>query len=160
MIEEEYILKPVGVLHTPFNSRQDMPIQGRLFPETRGEAEINPKYAKALDDLEGFSHIILLYWFHKSGGYRLKVKPFLDDVERGLFSTRAPARPNQIGFCAVKLLGREDNILKISGVDMLDGTPLLDVKPYVSKIDSIENAKDGWMRGMMEGRRVSDSRFK
>ena len=106
--------------------------------------EIFPEYAEGLVDLEGFSHIYLLYQFHCSEGYQLKVTPFLDHVERGLFSTRYPCRPNQLGLSLVELVERRDNVLLIQGVDVLDGTPLLDIKPYVIEFDIRANTRNGW----------------
>ena len=103
-----------------------------------------PEFAEGLQDLEGFSHIILLYVFHQSDGYALRVKPFLDDQLRGLFSTRYPNRPNPIGLSIVRLLARRENILDIEGVDMLDGTPLLDIKPYVPEFDIYSDVRTGW----------------
>jgi len=98
-----------------------------------------------LQDIEGFSHIILLYWFHRSDGYRLVVKPFMDQVERGLFSIRYPARPNPIGISVVELVRREGNQLHVQGLDVLDGTPLLDIKPFVPRFDHRENTRVGWL---------------
>ena len=110
-----------------------------------GYVEIFPEFVQGLKDLEGFSHIILLYHFHLSKPFSLLVKPYLDDELRGVFATRAPSRPNPIGLSIVQLLSIEENILRIRDVDIVDGTPLLDIKPYVPKFDHRENAKIGWM---------------
>jgi tRNA-Thr(GGU) m(6)t(6)A37 methyltransferase TsaA len=160
--DELYTFRPIGIIHTAFMSPEGMPIQGALAQEARGWIEIFPKYADGLKDVEGFSHLILLYVFHRSQGYRLIAKPFLEEIPRGLFSIRAPRRPNPIGFTVVKLLGRKDNRLDIAGVDMIDGTPLLDIKPYISDIDAHMDTKNGWISGKMRGdggKRLSDGRF-
>ena len=157
-----FTFRPIGIIHTPFKHLTGMPIQGSLFPETRAWVEVFPEYAQGLRDVEGFSHLILLYVFHRSQGYRLVTKPFLEEISRGLFACRAPKRPNPIGFTVVRLLQRKDNRLDISGVDMLDGTPLLDIKPYISSIDAHVNTKSGWLSGKMRsdgGKKLSDNRF-
>lgn len=141
--------EPIGIIHTPFKQKQDVPIQPSRS-NARGEVEVFEKYEEGLEDLDGFSHIILIYYFHKSEGYSLKVKPFLDDRLRGLFATRAPRRPNQIGLSVVKLLGRKGNILFIEGIDVLEGTPLLDIKPYVPGFDTEENISIGWLKGKLK----------
>ncbi len=128
-------LKPIGVIHSPYLDGGQIPNQA--VPSTAsGQVEFFPEYAPGLQDVEGFSHLILLYVFHRSSGFDLRVKPFLDDRPRGLFATRYPARPNQIGMSVVRLESRQGNILQISGVDVLDGTPLLDIKPYLPDFDA------------------------
>lgn len=159
MTMDNVLVKPIGVIHTPYKTKEGIPIQGGLFPETRAQVEVYPEYSEGLSDLEGFSHIILVYLFDKSPGFDLKVKPFLDDEIRGVFATRAPRRPNPIGLTTVKLESVEVNILHVSGVDILDGTPLLDIKPYIPEIDSIPQAKTGWVESKMTGERLSDGRF-
>jgi len=139
----EFMMKPIGILHSPFTEKEGTPIQPTRS-QAVGKVEVYPEYADGLQDLEGFSHIILLYAFHCSSGYSLQVKPFLDDQLRGLFATRHPCRPNPIGLSIVRLLARHENILDIEGVDMLDGTPLLDIKPYVPEFDVRNNVKTGW----------------
>jgi tRNA-Thr(GGU) m(6)t(6)A37 methyltransferase TsaA len=140
----EFVMKPIGVIHSPFTDKTQTPIQPTRSTAS-GYAEVFPEFAEGLLDLEGFSHIILLYVFHQSDVYTLRVKPFLDDQLRGLFSTRYPCRPNPIGLSIVRLLARRENILDIDGVDMLDGTPLLDIKPYVPEFDNIySDARTGW----------------
>ena len=130
--------------------------------KTMGQVAVDPQYAEGLADIEGFSHLILIYAFHQSKGFQLKVKPFLDDHVRGLFATRAPRRPNPIGLSIVKLLQREGNILHVSHIDVVDGTPLLDIKPYVPAFDSPDATAIGWLDGKVEdSRRMrSDERFK
>jgi tRNA-Thr(GGU) m(6)t(6)A37 methyltransferase TsaA len=153
---------PIGTIRTPFQERQGMPIQGALFPENRGTVEIDQEYAEGLKDIEGFSHLILLYSFHKSNGYDLVARPFLDDQIHGIFTIRGPRRPNPIGMTVVRLIKREKNILHIAGVDMIDGTPLLDIKPYFPDVDAHPDAKTGWMGDKLNRigqHTVSDDRF-
>jgi tRNA (adenine37-N6)-methyltransferase len=139
----EFTLRPIGRIHTPFTEKQETPIQSSRSHAV-GCVQVDPEFADGLQDLEGFSHIILLYLFHLSSGYELLVKPFLDDVPHGLFATRYPRRPNPIGLSIVTLLARDGCELKIGGADMLDGTPLIDVKPYVPEFDHREVARIGW----------------
>jgi len=139
----ELVMKPIGILHSPFTDKNQTPIQSTRS-QVSGYVEVFPEFAEGLKDLEGFSHIILLYTFHQSDGYTLQVKPFLDDRLRGLFATRHPCRPNPIGLSIVRLLTRRGNILDVEGVDMLDGTPLLDIKPFVPEFDVRTNVKTGW----------------
>jgi tRNA (adenine37-N6)-methyltransferase len=139
----EFVMHPIGEIHTPFIDKRDTPIQPSRST-ARGQVEVYPAYVDGLRDLDGFSHILLLYVFHRSDDYALSVKPFLDDQERGLFATRYPARPNPIGLSIVRLLSIHDHILEIEGVDMLDDTPLLDIKPYVPDFDVRTDARTGW----------------
>jgi tRNA-Thr(GGU) m(6)t(6)A37 methyltransferase TsaA len=139
----EFIMKAIGVIHTPFTDKAQTPIQPTRSQAT-GRVEVYPGYAEGLQDLQGFSHIILLYAFHQSDGYTLRVRPFLDDRMRGLFATRHPCRPNPIGLSVVRLLARRENVLEIEGADMLDGTPLLDIKPFVPDFDVRVNVETGW----------------
>jgi len=136
---------PIGTIHTPFKDPKGAPIQPRRSGGSKGTIVIHDKFVDGLKDLDGFSHIVLLFYFHRSEGYKLRVIPFLDDVERGLFATRAPRRPNQIGLSVVQLERIEGNILHIKNVDMLDGTPLLDIKPYVHAFDNEESVRIGWL---------------
>lgn len=139
----QFVMHEIGVIHTPCTDKSQIPIQASRS-QVKGTVEIYPQYSEGLQDLEGFSHIILLYAFHESSGYSLIVKPFLDDRLHGLFATRYPCRPNPIGLSIVGLLERRDNILEIEGVDMLDGTPLLDIKPYVPEFDIRTGTRNGW----------------
>ncbi|MFW9903851.1 MAG: tRNA (N6-threonylcarbamoyladenosine(37)-N6)-methyltransferase TrmO [Candidatus Thorarchaeota archaeon] len=152
----------IGYIRTPFSERKGTPIQS-CYSKAEGYIEIFTEYIGGLDDLEEFSHLYLIYHFHQSKGVKLKVIPFLDKKERGVFSTRAPLRPNPIGISIVELLSinLSENILKIRGVDMLDSTPLLDIKPYVPLFDQ-RDAKTGWIsRSLQEiqEERTSDGRF-
>jgi tRNA-Thr(GGU) m(6)t(6)A37 methyltransferase TsaA len=139
----EVVMKPIGVIHTPFTDKAQTPIQPARS-SADGLVEVYPEFADGLQDIEGFSHIILLYVFHKSSSHTLRVKPFLDNQLRGLFATRYPARPNPIGLSVVRLISRRDNLLDVQGVDMLDGTPLLDIKPYVQEFDAWTETRAGW----------------
>jgi len=154
---------PIGKIHSPFRDLEDMPIQPAGAANVGGTVKLYREYLAGLRDLEGFSHLILLYHFHKSCGYDLEVVPFLDSESRGLFATRAPRRPNAIGFSVVRLERIEGSVLHILNVDILDGTPLLDIKPYVPEFDSPgEEVRTGWLEGV--GKNVdmhrSDARFK
>lgn len=151
----------IGTIHTPFKRKEGMPIQSTGSNGTRGTIKLKRQYVEGLLDLDKFSHIILVYYFHKSKGFKLQVTPFLDNKPHGLFATRAPKRPNAIGISVVKLLGIKDNILDIENVDILDGTPLLDIKPYISQFDIHETEKNGWINhktGYSDDIK-SDSRF-
>jgi len=142
--------QPIGVIHTPHTRTSDTPIQPSRAKGVRGTIELLAEYADGLDDLDGFSHIILLYHFHESSGYRLKVKPFLDSQVRGLFSTRAPWRPNPIGLSIVRLVEIAGCTLTVQDVDMLDRTPLLDIKPYVPEFDQHTDARLGWLESALK----------
>ena len=144
------LMHPIGIIHSPFVNKSEMPIQASRS-QAKGVVEIFPKYAEGLQDIEGLSHLFLLYVFHESLGYSLIVKPFLDDQLHGLFATRYPFRPNPIGLSVVQLLTRKDNMLEIEGVDMLDGTPVLDIKPYVPEFDRAGDAvTPEWIERLME----------
>lgn len=123
-----------------------MPIQA-AFSDAEGTVEVAPAYEAGLKDVEGFSHIVLIYWFHRSQGYRLQARPFLDQEERGVFAMRYPARPNPIGISVVELVAREGNRLRVRGIDVLDGTPLLDIKPFIPPFDHREGVRIGWLKG-------------
>lgn len=140
----EVIYRPIGVVYSPFKEPKNLPIQASASKGTNGTIELNPKYAEGLKDLEGFSHIILLYHFSLVKAGSLLVKPFLDDTFHGVFATRSPARPNAIGISTVRLIRIENNILYIQDIDILDGTPLLDIKPYIPKFDCRRTTKIGW----------------
>jgi len=143
---QHFILQPIGVIHTPFASPSEVPIQAARSAAV-GRVEVYPEYAAGLVDLDGFSHIILVYWFHRASDFSLTVQPFLDDQPHGLFATRYPARPNPIGLSVVELVAVEDCTLQVRGVDVLDGTPLLDIKPFVPQFDHREGARVGWLTG-------------
>ena len=142
---KEIKYKQIGVIHSPFKSVEGTPIQPTGAKGISGTIEIESDYSDGLKDIEGFSHIILLYHFHLSKDYSLKVKPFLDDNLHGVFSTKAPRRPNPIGMSVVKLVSVDDCVLHIEDVDIVDGTPLLDIKPYVPQFDAREAERLGWL---------------
>ncbi len=153
--------KPIGVIHTPFTQLSDMPIQPTGACGVEGEVRLDPAFTEGLKDLDGFSHIYLIYHFHKSADYELMVTPFLDSAQRGLFSTRAPRRPNSVGISVVRLQGITDNIINVLDIDVLDGTPLLDIKPFVPKFDGSRDAICGWIEGKADESESmrSDERF-
>ncbi len=156
-------IHPIGLIRTPHTDIRNMPIQPIAAQGIRGHIELLPQYAEGLSDLEGFSHITLLYHFHKIKGYKLKVTPFMDTCERGIFSCKAPKRPNAIGTSTVRLLRIEGNILHIEQVDMLDKTPLIDIKPFYPKYDNRKQVTIGWLEKnkdiLLEAMR-SDERFR
>jgi tRNA (adenine37-N6)-methyltransferase len=158
---EEFIYKSIGIIRSPFKSLNKMPIQPSGANGVKGIVEVESKYENGLKDLDGFSHIILIYHFHKSEGFSLQIVPFLDDKPRGLFATRAPKRPNPIGFSVVKLKEVKGNILKIENVDVLDRTPLLDIKPFVPDFDVYNNVQTGWLEKASKkvNDKKSDERF-
>jgi len=135
---------PIGVIHSPHTDPSRTPIQPAFATSVRGTVEVFPEYADGLTDVEGFSHLHLLYWLHRSGPAALRVVPFLDDVARGVFATRAPNRPNPIGLSVVRLVERRGAVLVVEDLDILDGTPLLDIKPYITRFDQREPTREGW----------------
>ena len=141
---DNVIYNPIGIIHSPYKVVKGMPIQPCGATGVKGSVEIKQEYVNGLKDIDGFSHIILIYHFHISKGYSLEIIPFLDDHPKGVFATRAPKRPNPIGLSIVKLIKVEDNILHIEDVDILDNTPLLDIKPYVSIFDAPDQTEVGW----------------
>ena len=157
------IINPIGIIHTPYREISKMPIQPAAAKGIRGFIELLPEYVEGLADLSGFSHIILLYYFHKICGYEITVKPFMDDAEHGIFSTRAPKRPNAIGLSTVKLIGIENNIIHFEQADMLDESPLIDIKPFFQKYDNRMKTKAGWLEKIKNRKSeelISDERFK
>jgi tRNA (adenine37-N6)-methyltransferase len=143
-MREGIVYKPIGVIRSRHMKADETPIQPVYAESCEGQAEVFPEFAAGLRDVEGFSHIYLAYHMHKAEQARLIVKPFLQDVERRVFATRAPCRPNPIGLRVVMLMHREGTALYLDGVDVLDGTPLLDIKPYTSRFDHVENIRNGW----------------
>jgi len=159
---QEIQYRPIGIIHSPFKRPHGVPIQPKAAKRVKGTVELFDEFKEGLAGLDGFSHIILIYHFHLSEGYTLKVKPFLDDTRRGLFATRAPRRPNPIGISVVPLVSVDGATLHVTNVDIIDGTPLLDIKPYVPEFDRKADIRVGWLTG--KSRRVkdtfSDDRFK
>lgn len=136
--------RPIGIIHSGHNDPNHGPIQPCYADGCTGTVEVFEEFAEGLQDIEGYSHIYLLYHLNRSQPGSLLVKPFLQDIEHGIFSTRAPGRPNPIGMSLVRLLSREGNLLHIANIDTLDGTPLLDIKPYSRRIDCVIGTRDGW----------------
>lgn len=141
-----YEIQPIGVIHSPFKTKEACPIQGTINPEVKGRVEIFPENAPGLKDIDSFSHIILLYIFDRSSDVQLVRLPFLDDTPHGVFASRHPCRPNGIGLSIVKLDELNGNVIDVSGIDVLDGTPLIDLKPYVPRFDHIDGATNGWVK--------------
>jgi tRNA-Thr(GGU) m(6)t(6)A37 methyltransferase TsaA len=157
----EITYRPIGIIHSPFNEPNGMPIQPSGAEGAEGWVELFPEFAPGLKDVDGFSHLVLLYHFHLSEGYALEVVPFMDDTLRGVFATRAPKRPNPIGLSVVRLVGIQGSRLHVKDLDIVDGTPLLDIKPFVSEIDNRETTASGWLSDKAKGFRTkrSDERF-
>ena len=152
---------PIGVIQSPFKELIGMPIQPSGAAGIRGKLIINPELELGLQDLEGFSHLILIYHFHRSSDYSLVIEPFLDGNPHGIFATRAPRRPNAIGLSVVRLIKVQANILEVENLDILNGTPLLDIKPFIPDFDQPESARVGWLEGKADSVRgkKSDDRF-
>ncbi len=140
----EIPFRPIGTIYTGHLRAEATPIQSVYARGCQGRVELLPEYAEGLSDLDGFSNLYLLYFFHEIREVRLKTMPYLQDVERGIFATRAPCRPNAIGLSIVDFLYRKDNVLYVDGADMLNGTPLLDIKPYTARFDCILKTRNGW----------------
>ena len=159
---ERLTLEPVGIIRSEHRHHAQTPIQPVCAEGSPGRVEVFPQFAEALDDVEGFSHLHLIYWLHRAGEVvssvagpsPLKVVPYLDDVPRGVFATRTPVRPNPIGLSLVRLVERRGNVLVVEDLDVLDGTPLLDIKPYVEKFDLRVGTRGGWTD------QVSDTTFR
>jgi tRNA-Thr(GGU) m(6)t(6)A37 methyltransferase TsaA len=153
--------RPIGLISTPFTAPEGTPIQSKAAEGVAGSIKIFPEFGLGLQDLAGFSHIFLLYHFHRCEGFSLLVKPFLDKQQRGVFATRAPARPNPIGLSLVRLEKIEADTLHVLDVDMLDGTPLLDIKPFVPEFDARDGARIGWLASKVNKFKVArdDGRF-
>ena len=141
-------LKPIGIIHSPYQAGQ-APYQGARHEEIC-QVEVFQEFEEGLRDIEGFSHIILIYYLHQSQGYHLLVRTPWDTKPHGLFTTRSPNRPCPLGLCVVELVAREKNLLKVKGLDVIDGTPLLDIKPYFPMIDERGNVKAGWFEGKLK----------
>lgn len=150
MSEDKIVYQPIGTIRSPFQDPVGAPIQPRAAAGVKGKVILDPIYRDGLKDLEGFSHLILIYHFHQAGKGILQLKPFLDETIHGVFATRAPRRPNKIGVSVVKLLGIEDTTLEVENLDILDGTPLLDIKPYVPEFDSVQDVRVGWLEKQMD----------
>jgi tRNA-Thr(GGU) m(6)t(6)A37 methyltransferase TsaA len=141
----KFEIKQIGVIHSPYKTKEECPIQGNVKPEGEGKVEVFSEYEEALETIETFSHIILFYILDRAGEIKLCRPTFLDDSPHGVFASRHPCRPNGIGFSVVKLEKRDKNILDVRGIDVLDNTPLIDIKPYVPMFDCFSNANNGWI---------------
>jgi len=141
----QVILDPIGEIHSPYKKCKDIPIQGRFNNKVEAWIELKEKYVKGLKDLEKFSHAIIIYYFHKSEKENIQGKPFLENQNHGIFAIRSPHRPNHIGLSVVKIKKIKDNKMYFMGVDMIDGTPLLDIKPYIKYFDNRKDVISGWL---------------
>jgi len=152
---------PIGIIHSPFRKPKGVPVQAAAAKDANGTIEVFPEYQEGLKDLEGFSYIILLCHLHLSGEQHMMVTPFLDEKKRGVFATRAPRRPNSIGLSVVKVRKVEGNIIHVAGLDIIEGTPLLDIKPYIPQFDNRENARIGWLEANIDKLPITkdDGRF-
>jgi len=155
-------INPIGIIHSPHQSVDGMPIQPGGASEVAGHVIVDEEYVDGLKDLDGFSHIYLLYCFHKVARTEMHVTPFMDKQERGVFATRSPLRPNHIGISIVRLISVEENQIFVKGIDILDKTPLLDIKPYIEQFDAVQNSVSGWLQASDEEirKRRSDERFR
>jgi tRNA-Thr(GGU) m(6)t(6)A37 methyltransferase TsaA len=158
---KKIIYTPIGIIHSPFKQPKGVPIQPTAAKGIKGEVEVFKEYADGLKNLEGFSHIILIYHFHLSEYSGLSVKPYMDTESHGVFATRAPSRPNSIGLSIVTLDKIEDNILFVRDIDIVEGTPLVDIKPFVPQFDIREVDRIGWLDKNIKKLRNSkdDGRF-
>ena len=153
---EPVIFRPIGLIRSPFADTEGMPIQAVAAAGVRGRVELDPEFSDGLADLDGFSHLVLIYHLHRITTPRLTVTPFLDTRAHGIFATRSPARPNPIGLSTVRLVGIDGTTLEIEDVDVVDGTPLLDIKPYVPAFDDRADARIGWFADRVAG--LTDAR--
>ncbi len=153
------VVRPIGVIRTPFRTASGTPIQPAYGLQATGEVEIREEYEAALSDIEGFGRVWLIYWLDRAAPFKARVLPYRDTVPRGLFATRSPCRPNPIGMSAVRLLRREGCILYVAELDVLDQTPLIDLKPYVPAFDAHADSAAGWLGETTEDRRCADGRF-
>jgi len=144
-MRKEILFKPIGTIHSDFKDTDKIPIQPVFADDSKGYLKISPKFVDGLRDLDGFSHIYLFFHLHKVQKVKLLVKPYLEDTERGVFSTRAPSRPNPLGFSLVKLDKIIGNIVHVSQIDILDSTPLIDIKPFIPRFDYRDNTTQGWI---------------
>jgi tRNA (adenine37-N6)-methyltransferase len=152
-------LTPIGIIHSPHQRAEGTPIQAALAKGVKGTVVVYPEYAEGLRDLDGFERVWLVYWFDRAKEAELVVMPYLDTTSRGLFATRAPCRPNPIGLSAVRLLRITGPILQVDGLDILNNTPLLDIKPYIPAFDAFEAKRIGWCGNAKGGSVAADGRF-
>ncbi len=157
--ENRFEIRQIGVIHSRFKEAMGTPIQAAMADRAEGWVEVYDEYSGCLKDIDGFERIWLIYWFDRAKEFQPEVVPYLDTEKRGLFSTRAPSRPNPIGISAVQLLKLEGNILRIADMDIIDNTPLLDIKPYAPRFDHFEVKRCGWLDQVERGNRPADDRF-
>jgi len=150
------VMNPIGVIHSPYKEPKDIPVQGIFKPDVEACVELLEEYSKGLEDLEDFSHAIILYYFHKSSAEQIQGSPFLEDERHGIFAIRSPHRPNHIGLSVVKICAIHENKLHFTEVDVLDQTPVLDIKPYVKYFDVRDNVVSGWLDKHFEDGRAPD----
>lgn len=158
-LSTSFVLRQIGIVHSPFRESKDTPIQPSVSNGAEGSIEVFQEFQDGLQDLKGFERIWLVYWFHRAAKPSLRVVPYLDQRERGLFATRAPARPNPIGISPVRLIRIDANILTVADLDILDGTPLLDIKPYSPCFDCFQPSRSGWIDSTEHWWRAADGRF-
>jgi tRNA-Thr(GGU) m(6)t(6)A37 methyltransferase TsaA len=154
---KQIILHPIGVIHSPYKESKDIPIQGKFKDKVEAWIELKEKYVKGLKDLEKFSHAIILFYFHKSDRETIEGKPYLENNKHGIFAIRSPHRPNHIGLSIVKIKRIQDNKLYFTQVDMIEGTPVLDIKPYVRFFDNMENAISGWLEKHFQNGKIPNN---
>ena len=150
MKSAEFVFHTIGVVQSPHTDPSKTPIQPVFAQQAKGTVILDPCYSDGLVDLEGFSHIYLFYVFHKTKETKLIVRPFLEETTHGVFATRAPFRPNKLGFSVVKLISIENNILNVEDIDVLDGTPVIDIKPYIGRFDTRDDVRSGWQEGIAD----------
>jgi tRNA-Thr(GGU) m(6)t(6)A37 methyltransferase TsaA len=148
-------IEPIGIIHSPYKTKEETPIQGIFTPDAKGTVEIFAQFQEGLKDIESFSHLYLLYYFDRAGEVKLVRPMLLDDESHGVLASRHPARPSKIGLTVVRLLACQGNLLQVSGIDLLDQTPILDIKPYVPRFDAFPMANEGWLKG--KGNRIKPS---
>jgi len=153
----QIIFHPIGVIHSPYKESKEIPIQGRFKDNVEAYIELKEKYVKGLKDLDKFSHAIIIYYFHMSDKENIEGKPYLEDDKHGIFAIRSPHRPNHIGLSIVKIKRIQENKLYFTQVDMIEGTPVLDIKPYVRFFDNIENAISGWLEKHFKNGKIPDN---
>jgi tRNA-Thr(GGU) m(6)t(6)A37 methyltransferase TsaA len=158
-VSDTLVFRPIGVVRSPYTREEGTPIQPALATGVEGAIELDPAFAPSLADLDGFERVWVLYVFDRARAYRSQVVPYLDEHPRGLFATRAPCRPNPIGMSSLRLLAVSGATLRVADLDILDGTPVLDIKPYVPRFDAFPGARAGWLEAGGSGERHADGRF-
>ena len=153
---DEILMHPIGIIHSPYQESRNIPIQGTFDDKVEAWLELKDEYASGLKDLDTFSHAIIIYYFHRSHRENLEGRPFLEKNKHGIFAIRSPHRPNHIGFSIIKIKSLKANRVYFTGVDVLDGTPLLDIKPYVKYFDSRENVISGWLEKHFKNGKIPD----